>query len=36
MKDVVILGGHGSGMIIASVIDRCNLANIKGFLNDVN
>lgn len=36
MKNVVILGGHGSGMIAASVIDRCKLANLIGFLNDVD
>lgn len=35
-KKVIILGGEGNGMVIAGAIDRCNLAQVKGFLNDVD
>jgi acetyltransferase EpsM len=34
-KRVVILGGHGIGMIAASIIERTGIAEVIGFLNDV-
>ena len=34
-KKVIILGGQGYGFIIASIIERDGLADIIGFLNDV-
>jgi acetyltransferase EpsM len=36
MKKVVVLGGEGNGLVIASTIERCKMAIVKGFLNDVN
>lgn len=35
-KKVVILGGEGNGMVIAGAIDRCGIAKVQGFLNDVD
>lgn len=35
MKQVIILGGSGIGMIAASIIDRAGDAKVIGFLNDV-
>lgn len=35
-KRVVILGGEGNGMVIAGSIERCGIAEVKGFLNDVD
>ena len=34
MKNVIILGGSGAGMIAASVIERSSELNLLGFLND--
>jgi acetyltransferase EpsM len=34
MKDVVILGGSGIGMIASSILDRLGDFNVLGFLND--
>src|SRR5690554_1920197 len=35
MKNIVILGGSGIGMIAASIIGRKEGYNVLGFLNDV-
>lgn len=35
-KKVVVLGGEGNGLIIASTIKRRGMAEVKGFLNDVD